>query len=203
MNLVENKTVYLLRHGKIEHDEGRRMYIGQLDLPLSEEGEKQAQLLQKVFAKTALSAVYCSDLSRSHQTAEIIADGKDIAIIQRHDLREISLGEWEGCTFADIARRFPEQFKARGADIGYFTVPGGESFADCSKRAVAVFHQIVCRAKGDILIVGHAGVNRLLLCHILGMPIANLFRISQDYGCINVIQSINSGYRLKMVNARA
>lgn len=197
---MDTRTIYLLRHGKIATEDDQRRYIGQLDLPLSEEGVRQARLLQKRLDGFAFGAVYCSDLSRSRRTAEIVAAGKGVAVTQRRDLREISLGEWEGCTFADIARRFPDEFRARGADIGYYRPPGGENFADCSRRAVAAFHDIMAASSGDVLIVGHAGVNRLLLGHILGMPLANLFRIAQDYGCVNIIQSGGAGYVVKLTN---
>lgn len=197
---MENRIVYLTRHGKIQLEDNQRRYIGQTDVPLDEDGIRQAQTLQKRLVCADISAAYCSDLSRSRQTAEIIVADKYLAIRERSDLREISLGEWEGCTFADIAYRFPEEFKARGADIGYYRVPGGESFADCSRRVVKAFHELLGASNGNILIVGHAGVNRLLLCHLLGMPISNLFRIGQDYGCLNIIQCSNSGFHLKLAN---
>jgi probable phosphoglycerate mutase len=199
---METRKIYLLRHGKIRIDDDQRRYIGQLDLPLSDEGERQARWQQKLLEPLAVGAVYCSDLIRSRRTAEIVAEHKRLRVAAISGLREISLGEWEGSTFADIARRFPEEFRARGADIAYYRVPGGESFADCSRRAVAAFHEIAAASTGDIAIVGHAGVNRLLLCHLLGMPIANVFRIGQDYGCVNIIQSGGSGYQVKLVNYR-
>jgi alpha-ribazole phosphatase len=199
---METRKIYLLRHGKIRIDDDQRRYIGQLDLPLSDEGERQARWQQKLLEPLTVGAVYCSDLIRSRRTAEIVAEHKRLRVAAISGLREISLGEWEGSTFADIARRFPEEFRARGADIAYYRVPGGESFADCSRRAVAAFHEIAAASTGDIAIVGHAGVNRLLLCHLLGMPIANVFRIGQDYGCVNIIQSGGSGYQVKLVNYR-
>ncbi len=197
---METRTVYLIRHGKIKIEDDLRCYIGQLDLPLNEEGINQATCLQKSFERAAISAAYCCDLSRSQQTAKIVVAHKAVNITARQDLREIGLGEWEGCTFADIAQRFPNEFKARGADIGYYRVPGGESFAVCSRRVVAAFHEIMTNSFGNILIVGHAGINRLLLCYMLGMPIANLFRISQDYGCLNIIHCSRSGYRVHLIN---
>lgn len=197
-----DRKVYLVRHGKIRLEDGQRCYIGQIDLPLSDEGERQAQRLQKMLDSAAIGAVYCSDLVRSQRTAEIIAGRNGAAVTALRFLREISLGQWEGFSFADIARRFPDEFKARGADIGYYRIPGGESFADCSLRVVAAFQEILGASSGDIAIVGHAGVNRVLLCHILGMPIANVFRIGQDYGCMNIIQCGVSGYQLKLINYR-
>ncbi len=197
-----DRKIYLLRHGKIRLEDDQRRYIGQLDLPLSDEGEKQAVWLQKALDPAAIGAVYCSDLVRSRRTAEIVAGPKGIPVTALRALREISLGEWEGLSFADITRRFPDEFKARGADIGYYRVPGGESFADCSLRVIAAFRDILGAAQGDLAIVGHAGVNRVLLGHILGMPVTNVFRIAQNYGCINIIQCGGAGHQLKLVNYR-
>lgn len=121
-----NRTVYLLRHGRIQLPDSQRRFIGQVDLPLNEEGIRQAYLLQQIFDKVHIDAVFCSDLTRSCQMAEIIAANKDIPITAWRGFREISVGEWEGCTFADIAQRFPDEFKARGADIANYRVPGGK-----------------------------------------------------------------------------
>ncbi|WP_378954067.1 alpha-ribazole phosphatase [Pelosinus sp. sgz500959] len=200
---MENRAIYLIRHGKIKVEDNQRRYIGQLDLPLSEEGVHQAQRLQKILEPMNIGSVFSSDLSRCQETAGIITGNKSITTIVRKELREINMGEWEGCTFADITRRFPDAFKARGADIAYYRVPGGESFADCYKRVITAFHESMTSSTGHILFIGHAGVNRLLLCYILGMPLANLFKIQQDYGCLNVIVCTASSYQVKLVNFRS
>jgi alpha-ribazole phosphatase len=197
---MENRVIYLIRHGKIHREDDQRRYIGQIDLPLAKEGISQAQNLQKRFERADISAVYCSSLLRSIQTAKIIVDSRSLPIILREDLREINMGEWEGCTFGEIAQRFPNEFKARGVDIVSYRVPGGESFADCNRRAVAALEDIMVSTSGNLMIIGHAGLNRLLLCHMLGMPIKNIFRIGQDYGCLNVIQCGNTGYQVKLMN---
>lgn len=194
--------IYLVRHGRIQTEDDQRRYIGQLDVPLTGEGIKQAQSLQKRMARVDFNAVYCSDLCRSRQTAEIIVGANNTPIISHKELREIDLGEWEGLSFADVVRRFPNEFKSRGADIGYYRTPGGESFADCSKRVVGALHEIMKNSRGNILIAGHAGVNRLFLCHVLGMPLTNIFRLVQDYGCLNIIQYSSSGYQVKLINLK-
>ena len=197
-----NRMIYLIRHGKIKVEDHQRRYIGQLDLPLSEEGIQQAQCLQEMLEPVNFSTVFSSDLSRCQDTAKIIIGHKTVKKVIREDLREINMGEWEGHAFADIARLFPNAFKARGADIGYYRVPGGESFADCYKRVITAFHETLDSSLGNVLFVGHAGVNRLLLCYILGMPLANIFKIKQDYGCLNVITNVSSSYQVKLVNYR-
>ena len=199
---MENRVIYLVRHGKIHQEDEQRRYIGQIDLPLTEEGIRQAQNLQRRFESTDISAVFCSDLRRSVDTAKIIAGSREIRVVVRQDLREVCMGEWEGCKFGEIAQRYPEEFRARGADIANYRVPGGESFADCSSRVIAALESILASTAGNLVIVGHAGANRLLLCHVLGMPIANVFRIGQDYGCLNIIQCGTSGYQAKLINGR-
>ena len=198
--VTTNRVVFLIRHGKIQQEDDQRRYIGQINLPLTEEGTRQAQGLQKRFERTNIKTIYCSDLSSSIETAQIVANPRNVPVVVCQKLREISMGEWEGCTFGDIARRFPEKFKARGNDIVSYRVPGGESFADCSNRIVAALEEIIASSTGNLVIAGHAGINRLLLCHMLGMPIANLFSIGQDYACLNVIQCSSAGYQVKLMN---
>lgn len=199
---MDKRTVFLVRHGKLEIPDGQRRYIGQLDLPLSLEGRDQACTLQRRLSKADIQAVFASDLSRSLETGRIIAKGLDVPLIQHRNLREIALGEWEGMSFADISRRFPREFERRGQDIGYYRIPGGESFSDCSKRVTAAFYDILDSSQGNILFAGHAGSNRLILCHLLGMPLANLFRVAQDYGCLNAIQTSRTGFQVTLVNSR-
>ncbi len=197
---MEPKTIYLIRHGKIGLKDGERRYIGQMDIPLTEEGREQAKALALKFRQLKIEAIYCSDLSRSKDTAWEIAKEQGLVPRERKDLREISLGKWEGLKFAEVAQRYPREFKQRGADIAYFRPPGGESFADCSQRAVAAFYDILDNEYKNILIVGHAGVNRLIISHVLGLPLNNLFRIGQDYGCLNIILKGKCGFRLTLLN---
>jgi len=197
---MESRTIYVIRHGKIKIEDNQRRYIGQLDLPLSAEGIQQALSLQKMLQPMNINKIFSSDLVRCQHTAEIIADHNGIETVMCKELREINMGDWEGCTFADIMQRFPGQFKARGADIGYYRVSGGESFADCYQRVKTAFHESLDCSTGNIVFVGHAGVNRLLLCYILGIPLVNIFKIRQDYGCLNVIICAGSSYQIKLVN---
>ena len=88
-------------------------------------------------------------------------------------LREISLGKWEGRSFSEVQQRFPVEFDARGQDIENWRPPGGESFADCRERVMGAVGNILRKTRGNILLVAHAGVNRLILCDALGVAVAN------------------------------
>jgi len=196
----QEKTIYLLRHGNILQTNCERRYIGQIDLPLSAAGVRQAHLLQSEFRGKEISAAFCSDLVRSIDTARIICQGLTTNLIFRPDLREISMGEWEGKTFQEISQAYPDEYAKRGENIACYRIPGAESFGECRERVVEAFHEITKTVEGNILIVAHAGVNRLLLGYILGMPIENIFRITQNYGCINVLTASEGKYHVSLIN---
>ncbi len=178
----------------------RRIFVGQLDLPLNELGKRQAHAIREYCRRPPIEAVYCSDLARSRTTAEIVAAEHDVKIVDYRALREISLGEWQGHLMSEIASRYPVEFRKRGEDIEHYCPPGGESFAECRTRVLRALHQILDGSSGDVLIAAHAGVNRLILCYALGIPTANLFRIQQDYGCLNILEIGPAGYRVKLMN---
>lgn len=196
------KLIYLARHGDIGLGIDK-CYIGQLDLPLSPLGRQQAVRLKEIFSRVPLDNIYCSNLERAQQTAEIIASIHSIIPTACAELRELNMGAWEGKSFSEIRAAYPGEFKERGENIANFVPPQGESFLDCSKRAIPVFESLTQSAAAAILIVGHAGLNRVILCHVLGIPLNNLFRLEQNYGCLNLISQEGSDYRLKYLNYTA
>ncbi|MBS1161176.1 MAG: alpha-ribazole phosphatase [Proteobacteria bacterium] len=192
-------TIYLLRHGALAADCSRH-FIGQIDLPLAAAGVRQVEALAQALREREISVIYCSDLLRSLQTAQIIAAPTKARIKVLPGLREIALGEWEGQLRRDIATRFPEQFVARGRDIENTPAPGGESFAEVQQRLLPTWQRILAEGGENIAIAGHAGINRLLLCSLLGMPLANMFRLGQDYACINIIEQSGEQACVRLLN---
>ncbi|WP_407310760.1 alpha-ribazole phosphatase [Desulfosporosinus sp. SB140] len=194
-----DKLIYLVRHGDIDLG-GDKRYIGQLDLPLSTLGVKQAAVLKEIFSRISLDKIYSSDLGRAQQTAKIVASAHSIIPAACAELRELNMGDWEGKLFSEIKAKYPEKFRERGEDIANYSSPKGESFADCYKRVIPIFERFVQADETTILIVGHAGVNRVILCHVLGVALDNVFRFEQNYGCINLISKKDSKYCLNFLN---
>lgn len=180
-------TIYLLRHGALSKT-WRERFVGQIDPPLGPEGVRQAEALARTLSRKRVDAIFCSDLVRSQQTASIIATAANMPFTARRDLREIALGEWEGLLRVEVAEHDPDQFAARGRNIEHHRIPGGESFADCRERVLAAWAAIIRPEWEHMVVVGHAGINRLLLCHFMGIPVARVFTLRQDYGCVNVIE---------------
>ena len=194
-------TIYLLRHGALP-EIWRERFVGQIDPPLGLEGVNQAEALAGSLSRRTINAVFSSDLVRSRQTASIIADAANAPFTARRDLREIALGEWDGLLRREVAEHDPEQFAARGMDIEHHRIPGGESFADCQARVLAAWNEIIRPDWQRVVVVGHAGINRLLLCHFMGIPVTRMFTLGQDYGCMNVIEQDAGEVRVLQVNRR-
>lgn len=192
-------TVFLMRHGDIRQDTIKR-YIGQADLALNATGHAQARDWRKELSEISFRRIFCSDLSRSHETACIIAEGRTTTVQPLVKLREINLGAWEGQAVDDVRSLYAGEYEKRGADMVHYRPPAGECFADVAARVIPLFKEIVRNTAGNLLIVGHAGVNRIILSHILGMPLDNLFRLRQDYGCMNVIDCGKDGMWLREMN---
>ena len=197
--VIHGPLLYLMRHGAIAAVKEKR-FVGQIDLPLSREGRKQSERQGRLLRDVSFSGVWCSDLERASQTAAIVCRNRDLEIFPARELREINLGQWEGMAMTQIREQYPALWEARGKDIGQFRPPGAESFADLQQRVVPFIRHVAARSAGNTLIVTHAGVIRVLLCRVLGMPLSHLFRIHLDHGGITLIKDINGMSRVKAVN---
>ncbi len=194
------KKILLLRHGEVRTASDEKRFIGQIDPPLSAKGRRQAQYWREWLDGVALGHIFSSDLCRCMETARIIGAERSWNITPIAGLREIHLGDWDGMAFGQVKHRWPEEFRRRGEEIARFRPPEGESFLDLQQRVVPVFEKSVDQAGPNILVVAHAGVNRMILCHLLGMPPDNLFRIAQGYGAMNLIDRRVDGYRVHSLN---
>jgi alpha-ribazole phosphatase len=196
-------TVYLLRHGEVVLAETRR-FIGHLDVPLSERGERQCAAQARRLAGVALAAVFSSDLVRARRSAEIVGAPHGLAPVALPALREMAMGRWEGLTAAEIERREPAAFAAWMARVGEFPFPEGESVPDLVTRAWPAFEAIAAGHPGAaVAVVAHGGTNRALLCRAVGLPLRRLLAFGQDYGALTVLGREDGGWRLHRLNESA
>lgn len=200
-------TVYLIRHGKTEGD-GVKRYKGSLDVPMSGIGAKQIEAASRFINNdlavngARLAAVYSSPLSRAVKSADIIASPHGLAPIMIDDLKERNFGEWEGMSFDEIEAAHPDAFKAWAKDPLNHSPVGGESTREVDQRASRALEEILSKHKSDcsIAITAHGGINRAILCRLLGMPLKNIFRIEQNHGCVNVVEIHDGLPVVRLVN---
>ena len=188
--------LYFLRHGCIEPF-GQKCFVGQINVKLSRKGLQQAEYWAKALSDVPIGVIWSSDLDRTLKTAEIISNFTQAPLFPVRELREISLGKWEGLPMVTIQRRFPNLWEDRGANMDRFRPPDGENFLDLHARVLSFFHQhILTQSSGNVLIVTHAGVIRVLLCAVLRMPISNLFNIPSNYAGLTVMDFTDNKFRV-------
>lgn len=185
--MTPKTRIHLIRHGQVAGFDQPR-YNGQADIALTDIGIEQYHLLKDRLADAAISACYTSDLSRCTIGAGIICQNLGIEPVSRHELRELNIGVWEGLTWQEIKAGWPEEWRARLADLVNYRVPQGENLLDVQARIMPVIREIIDRHKEqEVLVVGHGGVNRIVLLSAIGAPLAGMFSIEQSYGCYNII----------------
>jgi len=193
--------LYLIRHGQVvNHHEFR--YNGHFDVDITDIGVLQMQNISAFLANEPITAVYSSDLQRATKGAEMISSVLGLKPVKIHAFRELHLGRWEGLTREEGAAQFPEEADFRFRDLAHTRVQGGENLHDLQDRVMPALKDTLTKHVGEhIALIAHGGVNRVILCDALGLPMENFFRIEQDYGCINVIDYFDDGVKVvKLLN---
>ena len=176
-------------------------YHGNNDIELSPQGIRQLEEAGAQLQDVELAGVYASDLTRAVQGAEIICRGRKIKPRTLPEFREIHFGVWEGLSFQEIMEQYPEDLQARFKDLPNFRIPGGESLMDLRARALPALQELIeSHYEQAFLLVAHAGINRVILSEALGLNLQNLFRLDQNYGCLNIIDYFPDLAVVRLIN---
>lgn len=166
-------TIDLIRHGE---PVGGKKYRGQIDDPLSEKGWQQMR--SAVGDHKPWDQVVSSTLSRCAEFAQEIAERHDLPLALDERLMEIGFGCWEGKTAADIMAEDEQALLNFWQDPMNFRPEGAETLHDFEKRVIAGFEEMIDAYQGKhLLVVGHAGMMRMILRHVLDMPLDAMFKI--------------------------
>ncbi len=173
--------IYLIRHGETEWNRERR-FQGHLGVPLSTAGEAQAQAVADWLAAqpARFRALYTSDLLRAAQTAAVIGTRLGLVPIPAPELREISVGRWEGLARDEIETHYPGQLQEWRERVADYTLPGGESVPDVQRRVLAFYQVIVARHAGEaILLVSHGIALSALQAALHGWDLVEAWQTSR------------------------
>jgi len=161
---MEPTRILAIRHGETAWNVDTRLQ-GHLDIPLNDVGLRQAQhLARSLVQRDAIDAIYASDLSRAHTTANAIAQAMGKTVTTHAGLRERHFGAFQGRTFAEIEVELPDHawhWRKRTPD---WTPPdGGESLLVLRDRIVTTVNELAVRHPGQqIVLVAHGGVLDIL-----------------------------------------
>lgn len=174
--------VVLVRHGLTDHNIAGIMQ-GLLDVPLNEEGERQAQLVAKWLShRYHFDHVYSSSLERAEQTAAAIAGQQHCPVLSEPALRELDVGRWQGMTYHAAQEADPDLWQRLLRDPMHVRRPGGESIADVYRRVTDWLRRTV-EPQHDSLccVVSHAVPVRAILAYALDVHPAEFgLRMSLD-----------------------
>ncbi|MDH6570330.1 putative phosphoglycerate mutase [Streptomyces sp. SAI-117] len=175
--MTTGTTLLLTRHGQtIWHAENR--YAGVSDIGLTDEGRAQAEALGRWAATHRPDAIWTSPLSRAIATAEPAARALGREPHREPALRECDFGVLEGRTLAEFAAEVPDAAEAFRADPVAYPFPGAENPLDAAARGTAALRRIAAAHPGErVLVVAHNTLLRLVLCTVLGIPLAEYRRV--------------------------
>jgi probable phosphoglycerate mutase len=170
-------TIHLVRHGEtIWHAENR--YTGSSDVSLTAEGDVQAGRLARWAADAELTAVVSSDLSRALRTAGPSAVAAGLPLTVEPLLREVDFGDGEGLTSQEMLATFPSRVREFHSHPATSPLPNAETGLGACHRALPALARLVELApSGNVLIVSHSTLTRLMLCWLLGLPVDEYRRI--------------------------
>ncbi|HEX9115132.1 MAG TPA: histidine phosphatase family protein [Anaerolineae bacterium] len=180
--------IFLIRHGATTLSAEDR-FAGVTDVPLSPIGRSQAEHLAVRLADDKITAVYCSPLLRTVETATIVARPHGLSPILSDGLREIDHGHWEGQRRSEVEAQFGAEYAAWEEDPFLFAPAGGESGLSVMARALPVIRAIVlAHPNEDVAVVSHKATIRLVISSLLGFDARGYRdRLDQSPACLNVL----------------
>jgi len=194
--------IILTRHGHVEGIKPER-FRGREPLELTKRGTAEAALVAKRIAtRWRPSQIYTSPMGRCIATAAAIARATGTAAKTCEDLNDIDYGAWQFKTFADGKAQDPALFAAWFATPERVRFPNGESLQDLAARTANALRIVLARHPDEtIVLVGHDGVNRVLLLQLLDQPLSAYWRLAQEPCCINEIDVSAAGVCARSINA--
>ena len=198
MTAANGTRLYLIRHGETPR---QGFCNGHLDVALTPIGISEMEEVAGRLIEEKIAALYTSDLSRALHSAEILGRMLHLTPIVSPPLREKSFGKWEGLPQAELLRRFPDEWSDWLANPADAKPTGGESVREMASRVLPVVSQIIKNHPGErVAIVAHGGVNRVILCHALGLELHYMERIAQRHAALNIIEFLEEEVVVQLLN---
>lgn len=159
-------TIIFESHGTT-HDNEANLSSGWYDVELSELGKRQAKELGERYKEDPLDVIFCSDLKRSYETAEIAFERRNIPIIKDKNLRE--------CNYGDLTRHASEEVEPVKVKYIEEPFPNGESYEQTTERMKFFLENLVKEYNGKkVMIIGHRATQYGLEYWIKKIPLKEI-----------------------------
>ena len=154
------KDFYVFRHGETDYNKNGRWQGCSVDTPLNETGKEQAKVLATELSDKDIEVIFSSNLKRAYETAQFVAQEKNLTIKTKENLREGDYGEAEEMFKTEMRVKFGDIFTQwYDNDSAYMDVrfPGGESKREMGRRMLGVFEELLQEEAQVIGVASHAG----------------------------------------------
>ena len=195
---------YLLRHGETEWNKLGK-FQGLTDISLNERGLSQARDSARAALGWEHSIIYASSLTRTVQVAEEVRKLTGAPVVTDPALRELSLGDLEGVTGAEMRAGWPELYATWRVNPAEVSMPNGETLAQLQARAWRALRDIERNhaESPGVVIVSHNFTIRTIICAILDIPLFNFHRMSLGLGSLCTFESDGQVRRLVTYNCNS
>lgn len=188
-----NTRIVMVRHGETPYNVERK-FQGSADIPLNDRGRSQAKFTMAALSNTHIDAIYSSPLVRAVETAEIIRSGRVLEVKRLGDLREMTVGDWEGFTIDEINSRYPEEYATWQNHPDMFRLEGADTLESVRDRTVAAIKAIAKENAGKtVLVVSHICSLSTAMLTFAGLPISKLWEHPVKNASINIIEFSDEG----------
>ena len=189
---------YLVRHADKATGDYFNPRLRHDDQPISKFGRIQASKIKKYFHKESIKSIYVSEYIRTVQTARPLARKLKIVPIADYRLNEIDIGIIDKLSDDEMKEKYPEVWNALQDRNRDFRWPEGETGLEAQERVVSFINEQT-NQEGNILLVAHDGIIRILVCYVLGLPIYSRFNFQVDTASITEIEWDTIENRWKLI----
>lgn len=185
--MTDSNYLFLVRHGETDWNAPPKRFQGKRDVPLNNQGLRQAECLSLFFKEENIAVLYSSPLHRAYQTAEIISRFHNVNIELDERLVEMDFGVWEGMSVDKIQRENPEMWVLWNDNPQSLSLDTSENLSQLVDRSMAAIRRINEQPGRKKIIVTHGAFLRAAMLGFTGRTLSQFNKIEQANASINVI----------------
>lgn len=183
-------TVLLVRPGATEFDDQGRIK-GSLDIPMSDHGRQQVTSLTEQLAEVRVKTIYTSPCESARETAQQLAQGRDVRIKVIDAFRNIDHGLWHGKLIDEVRRNHPRVYRQGQESPTDVCPPGGESIRDAKARVIKAVRKVVRKSGDDVIAIVIPDPMAWVVQSLLsGKELSGLWNAETDSGRWELIESV-------------
>lgn len=182
--------VLLVRPGATEFDDQGRIK-GSLDIPMSDRGRQQVTSLTEQLAEVRVKTIFTSPCESARETAERLAQGREVRVKVIDAFRNIDHGLWHGKLIDEVRRNHPRVYRQGQDSPTDVCPPGGESIRDAQARVIKAVRKVVRKSGDDVIAIVIPDPMAWVVESLLsGKELSGLWNAETDSGRWELIESV-------------